>query len=240
RIKRLRRGLSFRRNRGRNHKSDDARTVPFRADLWRRSCWSADSRCARRMLVAASKADYVLMSEVLGLIPARGGSRSIPKKNIALLCGRPLLAYTCEAALESRRLTRVVLSTDDEEVAKVGRDLGVDVPFLRSAELAEDDTPSIAVVEHCLKSLAERQSFKPDVVVLLQPTSPLRAAHHIDEALDQMEKTNADTVVSVMEVPHHFSPYSVMRLELGWLRNFWQESLTFDRYRRQEVPILYA
>lgn len=180
------------------------------------------------------------MSEVLGLIPARSGSKSIPEKNITLLAGRPLLAYTCEAALASKRVTRVVLSTDDEEIAGVGRKCGVEVPFLRPAELARDDTPSFAVVEHCLRWLAENERFKPDIVVLLQPTSPLRRADHIDGALERMEEVGAETVVSVVEVPHRFSPYSIMSLDDGLLRDFWQGPVPFDRYRRQEVPVLYA
>jgi CMP-N,N'-diacetyllegionaminic acid synthase len=178
--------------------------------------------------------------KVLGLIPARVGSKSIPKKNIAEVAGKPLLAYTCAAALGAKRLTRVVLSTDGEEIASVGRACGVEVPFLRPPELAQDDTPSIAVAQHCLRLLAQRDGFEPEVLVLLQPTSPLRRAHHIDEALERMEEAGADTVVSVVEVPHCFSPYSVMRLQDGWLRDFWHEPLPFDRYRRQEAPILYA
>ena len=190
--------------------------------------------------MAAAKTDHLLMNEVLGIIPARGGSKGIPKKNIALLVGRPLLAYTCDAALASRRLTRVVLSTDDEEIAEVGRKCGVEVPFMRPAELARDDTPSIAVVEHCLRSLDEDEAFRPEVVVLLQPTSPMREARHIDEALARMIETGADTVVSVVEVPHRFTPYSLMTLQDGWLRDFWREALPFDRFRRQNAPVLYA
>ncbi|MGH9970705.1 MAG: cytidylyltransferase domain-containing protein [Pyrinomonadaceae bacterium] len=180
------------------------------------------------------------MGGVLGLIPARGGSKSIPKKNIALLAGRPLLAYTCEAALASKRVTRVVLSTDDGDIANVGKNCGVEVPFLRPKDLSQDDTPSIAVVEHCLRWLAENNAFEPDIVVLLQPTSPLRRAHHIDEALAHLEAVEAETVVSVINVPHRFSPYSIMKLDKGWLHDFWEQPVPFDRYRRQEVPRLYA
>jgi CMP-N,N'-diacetyllegionaminic acid synthase len=180
------------------------------------------------------------MDRILGLIPARGGSKSIPRKNLATLAGRPLLAYTCDAALGAKRLTRVVLSTDDEEIARVGSECGLEVPFLRPAELARDDTPSVAVARHCLEWLAEREGFKADVVALLQPTSPLRRAHHIDEALEQLEETGADTVVSVVEVPHRFSPYSVMKVQDGRLRDFCEAPVPFDRYRRQDMPPLYA
>lgn len=177
---------------------------------------------------------------ILGLVPARGGSKSIPHKNIALLAGRPLLAYTCEAALESRYLTRVVLSTDDETIAEVGRDCGVEVPFTRPNELARDDTPSLAVAQHAIRWLSEHEGWQADMLVLLQPTSPLRRAQHIDEALNLMLQSEADTVISVIEVPHRFNPYSVMKLVNGYLEDFWQDSLPFNRYRRQDLPTLYA
>jgi CMP-N-acetylneuraminic acid synthetase len=180
------------------------------------------------------------MDRVLALIPARGGSKSIPRKNLAMLAGRPLLAYTCEAALASERLSRTLLSTDDEEIAEAGRACGVETPFLRPAELAQDDTPSVAVAMHAVKWLAENENWQPDFVVLLQPTSPLRRAAHIDEAVDLAVQTDSDTVVSVTRVPHRFSPYSVMQLENGLLKDFWTEPLGFDRYRRQNLPVLYA
>ena len=177
---------------------------------------------------------------ILGLIPARGGSKSIPRKNIALLAGRPLLAYTCEAALESRCLTRVVLSTDDEAIAEVGRNCGVEVPFMRPAELAGDNTPSLAVAQHAIRWLSEHEDWEADVLVLLQPTSPLRRVNHVDEAIELLLQSGAETVVSVVEVPHRYSPYSIMRLVDGYLQDFWQAPLPFDRYRRQEIPVLYA
>ncbi|NDJ77744.1 MAG: Gfo/Idh/MocA family oxidoreductase [Chloroflexi bacterium] len=177
---------------------------------------------------------------ILGLIPARGGSKRIPHKNIISLAGRPLLAYTCEAALGSRGLSRVVLSTDTEQIAAVGRAYGIEVPFMRPDELAQDDTPSIAVAQHVVQWLAENDGWQADVLVLLQPTSPLRRADHIDAALDVLAETGVDTVVSVLEVPHHFSPYKVMQVQGGNLADFWQDPLPFDRYRRQDVPKLYG
>ena len=177
---------------------------------------------------------------ILGLIPARGGSKSIPRKNVVPVAGRPLLAYTCEAARTSRRLSRVVLSTEDDEIAAVGRAEGVEVPFRRPADLARDDTPALAVAQHAARWLAEHDDWQTNVLVLLQPTSPLRQAHHIDEAVGLLLETGADTVVSVVEVPHQFSPYKVMDLKEGRLEPFWKDPLPFDRFRRQEVPVLYA
>jgi CMP-N,N'-diacetyllegionaminic acid synthase len=178
--------------------------------------------------------------KILGLITARGGSKSVPRKNILPVAGRPLLAYTCEAAKGSRYLSRVILSTDDDEISEVGQANGVEVPFKRPAELAQDDTPSIAVAQHALKWLADNEGWQADILVLLQPTSPLRQAQHIDEALAAMLEAGADTVVSVVAVPHPFSPYKVMELRDGLLHNFWTQPLPFDPSRRQNVPTLYA
>src|SRR5215210_6014912 len=107
--------------------------------------------------------------QVLGVIPARGGSRGIPRKNLAPLGGRPLIAHTCEAARQSRVLTRVIVSTDDREIAETAEALGMDVPFLRPAHLAVDHTPMVDVLLDLLRGLAEREGYYPEVVVLLQP-----------------------------------------------------------------------
>ena len=110
---------------------------------------------------------------VVGIVPARGGSKGIPRKNIAPLLGKPLLAYTAEAALAARRLARVILSTDDDEIAEVGRRCGLEVLFMRPPELARDDTPMLPVVQHAVRWLEERGD-RYDAVCLLQPTNPLR------------------------------------------------------------------
>lgn len=175
--------------------------------------------------------------EILGLIPARGGSKAIPRKNIAPLAGRPLLAYTCDAALASQRLTRIVLSTDDPDIAEVGRQCGVEVPFVRPADLAQDDTPMLSVLQHALRVLRETEGYQPEVIVLLQPTSPLRRVEHIDAAVDILLSTGADSVVSVIEVPHQFNPVSLMRLEKGRLVPFLEGPLLL---RRQDKPPVYA
>jgi len=180
------------------------------------------------------------MTQILGLIPARGGSKGIPLKNIHPLAGRPLLAYTCQAALKSKMLSRVILSTDHKKIASVGERYGVDVPFLRPRKYSLDTSPSIDVVTHALKWLADEEKWIPDIVVLLQPTSPLRRSKHIDEAVELFISEQVDTVVSVIKVPHQFSPYSIQKLEDGLLKDYYQDELGFDRYRRQNMPILYA
>lgn len=149
----------------------------------------------------------------LGLIPARGGSKGIPRKNLVSVAGKPLLAYSVEAALGSRHLDRVLLSTDDEEIAEVGRRLGLKVPFLRPTELASDDAPMMAVIRHAVGMLESAEGYRPTAVVLLQPTSPLRTAAHIDAAIELFEKENADSVVSVSEPMEH--PYDMVVFRNG-------------------------
>lgn len=180
------------------------------------------------------------MDNVLGLIPARGGSKGIPGKNIYPLKGKPLLAYTCEAAIQSKQLQRVILSTDSQEIADVGSKYGVEVPFLRPERYAQDNTPSMDVVLHALDWLQKSENWIPDVVVLLQPTSPLRKAVHIEQALQTFHEKQAETVVSVVKVPHRFSPYTIQKLHNGSLHDFWEEDVPFDRFRRQDIPELYA
>ena len=176
--------------------------------------------------------------DILGLIPARGWSKSIPHKNIASLAGRPLLAYTCESALASDRLSRVIISTDDAGIAGVARENGVDSPFVRPEHLSQDDTPTLPVIQHAIAWLEEHDGYCPDAVMLLQPTSPLRRAEHIDGAVDVMDRTNADTVVSVVEVPHHYSPASLMSIDdRGRLAPYESGPMVL---RRQDKPVLYA
>jgi len=173
---------------------------------------------------------------VLGVIPARGGSKGIARKNLAPLAGRPLLAYTADAVRASRRLTRTIVSTEDPEIAAAARALSLDVPFLRPAALAADDTPMLPVMQHALEEMqAGGDAF--DAVVLLQPTSPLRRGEHIDAALDLLASSGADSVVTVVEVPHQFSPASVLHIEAGRLRPF-QDGPTPTR--RQDKPRFYA
>lgn len=142
---------------------------------------------------------------VLGIIPARGGSKGVPRKNVKLLCGKPLLAYTAEGALRSQMLSKVVLTTDDDEIAEIGKSLGLEVPFLRPAELAEDTTPTLPVVVHALHQMEERgENF--DAICLLQPTNPLRRVEDIDACIQLLQETRADSVISVLRVPDTYNP----------------------------------
>jgi CMP-N-acetylneuraminic acid synthetase len=171
---------------------------------------------------------------VLGIIPARGGSKGIPRKNIKLLCGKPLIAYTIDAAARSTRLTRTIVSTEDTEIADVARSLGADVPFLRPRDLADDTTPTLPVVLHAIETLeAEGESY--DAVCLLQPTSPLRRPEDIDGCIDLLEASGSDSVISVIPVPEPCNPHWVyMRSADG--RMSLSTGETEPIARRQELP----
>ena len=171
---------------------------------------------------------------ILGLIPARGGSKGIPGKNLVSLCGKPLLQYTCEAAKKSRTLTRTIVSTDDQAIADATRGFGIDVPFLRPKELSDDSTPMIDVLLQTLAELA-KTGQEPDILVLLQPTSPLRTAQDIDDAVTLLEKTGADTVVSVIEVPHQFVPSSLMSLDGDKLHSYSNQASPLLRQGKQRL-----
>ena len=174
---------------------------------------------------------------VLGIVPARGGSKGVPGKNVRPLAGRTLLEYAARAARESGVLDRVILSTDSPDIADTGRRAGLDVPFMRPAPLAADDTPMLPVVLHALESLG-RDDWSPDMIVLLQPTSPLRRPDHIRDAVTTLRDTKADSVVAVVEIPRHLSPDYVMRIDEGRLQPFLPEGVRVTR--RQDARPAYS
>lgn len=174
---------------------------------------------------------------VLGIVLARGGSKGIPRKNVALLAGKPLLAYTAAAALGARSLGRVVLSTDDAAIAEVGLELGLDVPFLRPAELATDDTPAIDVLLHAVERL-EQEGGRFDAVFTLQPTTPLRTAADIDGAIALLARTGADSVISFVAVgDRHPARMKYVDAEGRVTDPPFAEAT--EGQRRQDLPTLY-
>jgi CMP-N-acetylneuraminic acid synthetase len=177
------------------------------------------------------------MAEILGLITARGGSKGLPRKNILPLAGRPLIGWTLDAARASRRLGRCLVSTDDEDIAAVARRLGGEVPFLRPLELAGDRSPHLDVVLHALQWLATHEAYRPDYVLILQPTSPLRTADDIDGIIRLALEHRADAAVSVC--PAHDHPWLVHRLQAdGTLAPMVACELAYPR--RQDLPPAYA
>ena len=150
--------------------------------------------------------------KVLGIITARGGSKGVPGKNLKLLAGKPLLAYTIDAASHCAALDRVILSTEDEAIATAGRAMGCEVPFTRPAELSRDDTPHLPVVQHAAAWMRDHADDAFDAVMVLQPTSPLRTATDLAAVVALLESTGADSVLSVSEVPAHSHPSRTLRL----------------------------
>lgn len=153
----------------------------------------------------------VASRKVLAIVPARGGSKSIPRKNIRPLAGHPLLAYSIAAGLQAKLVDRVVVSTEDGEIAEVARRYGAEVPFQRPVELAADETPDLPVFEHALAWLAAHEGYQPDIVVQLRPTAPLRPPDCVDRAIRILnEDPGADSVRGV--VPAGQNPYKMWRI----------------------------
>ena len=178
---------------------------------------------------------------VLGIITARGGSKGIPGKNLKLLAGRPLLDYSIDAANDTP-LDRLILSTEDKKIADAARSLGCEVPFMRPAELARDETPHLPVIQHAVKWLKDQEGYHPDIVLTLQPTSPLRSAADIAAALRMLELSDADSVVSVNEVTAHAHPMRMLKVdEHGFARLFATGEPVRNRInRRQDLPTAWV
>lgn len=173
----------------------------------------------------------------LGLIPARGGSKGIPGKNVRPLFGKPLIAYTIEAAARARLISRVVVSTDDPAVAQTATLWGAETPFVRPAELGADTAPMLPVIQHAVRFLEESGSCY-DLICLLQPTSPMRTPDDIDKCIGLLQDTGADTVISVLPVPDKHNPHWVFEPDgAGGLRLSTGEAMPVSR--RQDLPPAY-
>ncbi len=176
--------------------------------------------------------------DILGIIPARGGSKGIPRKNLADVAGKPLIAYSIEAGLRSRHLTRLVVSTEDEEIARVAIEYGAAVPFKRPVELSKDQARSLPVVQHGVEVMEALDGCTYDAVAMLQPTTPMRTADDIDQAIDLLIETGADSVISVVDVGANH-PFRMKRiLDDGRLVNFVERGFE-DMRPRQELPPVY-
>ena len=134
---------------------------------------------------------------IVAIIPARGGSKGIKRKNIRILNGKPLISYTIEQALKSKYIDRVIVSTEDLEIAEISKSFGAEVPFLRPQELAQDDTPGIEPIIHAVNYLNGEEKYFFEYVMCLQCTCPLRKAKDIDNSIEEINKKNADALVSV-------------------------------------------
>ena len=174
---------------------------------------------------------------VVALVTARGNSKSIPGKNLATVAGKPLIAWTIEAARRAAGVGRVVVSTDDDRIASVARQWHAETPFRRPAELAEDDSPHIDVMLHAVRWLEEHEGCKPDYMLLLQPTSPLRTTEDVEAVIRIASETDVDGVVSVCPVHDH--PYLTKRItDDGLLANLVDSGIAY--LRRQDLPPAYC
>ena len=174
---------------------------------------------------------------ILGVITARAGSEGIPGKNIKLLGGKPLIAYTIEAAKKSKTITHLVVSTDGEEIAKVARECGADVPFVRPAELAADKVKHVPVMIHAVDFMEKKLGLTFDATVILQPTAPFRLPEDIDETVKKLLNSKADSAVSLVEVEGANHPIKVKKLVDDRVYSYCMEEE--EGIRRQDLPRAY-
>lgn len=185
------------------------------------------------------------MKKIIAIIPARGGSKGIPDKNIRNFCGKPLIAWAIESALKSRFIDRVIVTTDDPEIAKVAKKYGAEVPFLRPKNLARSTTQMEPVLRHAIDWLQKNENYKTDAIVLLMPPNPLRSTGQVDEAIKLFLKKNPDVVVPLSELSAaHHHPYWIVRpVKKGnnyELLNAINQNVKYAPARRQLLPKYYV
>lgn len=178
-----------------------------------------------------------MKKNILGVITARGGSKGIPGKNIKLLGDKPLIVYTIEAAKKSKLINHLIVSTDDEAIANVCKEYGANVPFLRPKELALDNTPHLPVIQHAIHFYEKENNVTIDFVVVLQPTSPFRIADDIDQTIQKLIDTKADSAVSLVEVVNSEHPIKVKKLEGDRVLPYVIPEV--EGTRRQDLPVAY-
>ena len=170
---------------------------------------------------------------ILGIIPARGCSKGIPEKNLRKIDKKPLIQYTIETAKKSK-INKLIVSTDDQKIVDLSKSLKVDVSFLRPKSLSQDNTPTINVIKHTLKFLS-KNNYYPDIVVVLQPTSPFRTVQIINDSIDMLQKTSATSILSVSKNKH--TPFTAFSYKSTYLKPFVKK---FEKYNRRQLhPTLY-
>lgn len=175
--------------------------------------------------------------EILAIIPARARSQRCKEKNTRLLAGKPLIVWSIEAALQSKSISRLIVSTDSETIASIAREAGAEVPFIRPGELAQADTPDLPVYEHAVQWLRDKEGYKSELIVWLRPTSPLRTAQDIDDCVDAMLNNNARYLRTVTAVTHH--PYWMKTLNGNRLQPLIEGCHEGTYYQSQLLPPVY-
>ena len=173
--------------------------------------------------------------KILAIIPARGGSKGIRRKNLQKLSGKPLIVHTIIAAKKTKSINKIIVSTDDKEIGKISKNNGAEVPFLRPKQISKETSSTIEVIKHALKFLQENQSYVPDIIILLQPTSPLRTSQLITKTINTLKKSKATSVITVSKITKH--PYASYWLKNNFLKPFEKNSAKYSR--RQEFPDLF-
>jgi CMP-N-acetylneuraminic acid synthetase len=178
--------------------------------------------------------------KILAIIPARGGSKGIPRKNIIDINGKPLIAYTIEATKKAKLIDKNIVSTDDKEIAQVSKNYGANIPFLRPEKASTDSAQAIDVIKHALDWFNKNENYSPDAVLYLQPTSPLRTNKHIDEAIKKfVSNPEADSLVSVVKPSHNFHPIKIMKQVGNYLEPYLQNE-GLKKLDRHNMPTLYG
>jgi len=175
--------------------------------------------------------------KILGVITARGGSKGIPGKNIKKLGGKPLISYTILLAQKSNLITHLIVSTDDEEIAKVCKEYGADVPFLRPKELAKDNTPHVPVMQHAISFMEKKLGIIFDFAVILQPTSPFRTIGDIDNTIQKLILSGADSSVALTEMENDAHPIKAKKLDGDKVLPYCMPEI--EGTRRQDLPVAY-
>lgn len=174
---------------------------------------------------------------IIGVIPARGGSKGVPRKNIRLLNGKPLIYYSIKEAKKSKFLDRIIVSTEDDEIAEIVKKFDAEV-IIRPNELATDESPVMLTLEQVVTYLKEKEDYDTDIIVMLQPTTPFRKATNIDNAIKLLIETDADSVVSVCEAPHTCNPHWVRKIVNGKLHPYLDQEKDLHPLR-QDLPKVY-
>jgi CMP-N-acetylneuraminic acid synthetase len=176
------------------------------------------------------------LSSIVALIPARGGSKGLPGKNIKSLNGKPLIAYTIAASLDAKSISRTIVSTDDNDTARISRDFGAEVPFMRPTELAEDHIFDFPVIKHALEYLDDVEGSQPEIIVYLRPTMPIRTAYEIDEVVSLLlQKEEADCIRTARPAP--YPPHWMKKINSsGYLVPYDEHIIPHAMKRRQELP----
>ena len=177
------------------------------------------------------------MKKILGIILARGGSKGIKNKNIKLINGKPLIYWTIKSALKSKKLSKVILSTDSKKIALIGKKYNLDVPFIRPKKLAKDNTPSVDAIEHALNFL-KKSGEEFEFVALLEPTSPLRSVQDIDKSINKIIMKKADSLVSICKT-NALNPFFLFQEKKGFLKPFKTSKKKIFKTPRFEAGLLH-